>query len=236
MARPSRVVLGLLLLIGAAQLLSFWLGSRRPAEAPTLIASAASFADPRAPSLGATNADVVIYLFSDYACGNCRLLHPALRRLVADDPGVRLVHRDWPVLGPRSRRAAGLALASVGQGRHAAFDDELMRRGGSLDEAALRAAALRAGVDWARLEADSADPAIAALLADTDRDARALGFAGTPVLVVGPYLVQGRVPLDRLRQLVADARQSAAKTTSLTTRLPVSSRRSWTTISITERA
>jgi len=206
--RAAHVVTGLLLVIALTQLLTFWLGARRPAEPPMLFTGAA-LADPRAPTLGAADADVVIYLFSDYACGNCRLLHPALRTLLAEDRGVRLVYRDWPILGARSTRAARLALASVAQGKHSAFDDALMRRGGPLDDTSLRAAAASAGVDWQRLKTGAViRPDIERLLDDTDRLARGLGFAGTPVLVVGPYLVNGRVSLDRLRALVKEARRS----------------------------
>ena len=211
--RPLRawhVVAGLVAIIALTQLLTFWLGARRPVEPATLFTSTAALADPRAPTLGAANAEVVIYLFSDYACGNCRVLHPALRTLVAEDRGVRLVHRDWAILGPRSTRAARLALASVAQGRHAAFDDALMRRGGPLDETSLRVAAASAGIDWPRLDADAARPEFTRLLDDTDRLARGVGFVGTPVLVVGPYLVYGRVSLDRLRELVRDARRARA--------------------------
>lgn len=206
--RPWQVVGGLLLIIVLTQLLTAWLGARRPVEPPILFTGAAALADPRAPTLGAADADVVIYLFFDYACGNCRALHPALRTLIAEDRGIRLVYRDWAILGPRSTRAARLALASAAQGRHAAFDDALMRRGGQLDETALRAAAASAGIDWPRLEDDAARPAVTQLLDETDRLARGVGFVGTPVLVVGPYLVNGRVSLDRLRDLVRDARAS----------------------------
>lgn len=205
--RAAHVVAGLLLIIALTQLLTFWLGARRPAEPPALFAGAAALADPRAPTLGAADADVVIYLFSDYACGNCRLLHPALRALLVEDHGVRLVYRDWPILGARSTRAARLAVASVAQAKHAAFDDALMRRGGALDEAALRAAATSVGIDWRRLQADAArTPDITRLIDDTDRLARGVGLVGTPALVVGPYLVNGRVSLDRLRDLVREAR------------------------------
>lgn len=207
--RPLHVAGSLLLIIVLTQMLTAWLGARRPIQPATLFTGAAALADPRAPTLGAADADVVIYLFSDYACGNCRALHPALRTLITEDRGVRLVYRDWPILGPRSTHAARLALASAAQGRHAAFDDALMRRGGQLDETALRAAAASVGIEWPRLEADAARPAITQLLDDTDRLARSVGFGGTPVLVVGPYLVTGRVPLDRLRGLVRAARAAA---------------------------
>lgn len=205
--RTWHVVGGLLLIIVLTQLLTTWLGARRAVAPADLFAGASALADPRAPTRGPAGADVVIYLFSDYACSSCRALHPALRSLLAGDRGVRLVYRDWAILGPRSTRAARLAIASAAQGRHAAFEDALMRRGGRLDEAALRAAAAVAGIDWQRLEADAATPMVSRLLDDTDRLARGLGFAGTPTLVVGPYLVSGLVSHARLRELVQDARR-----------------------------
>lgn len=205
---PTRMLLTLLLVVAGTQLLTTWLAARRSPPPPTRLSDPASLIDPRAPSLGSAAADVTIILFSDYACGNCRALHADLRQLLADDPGVRIVYRDWPILGARSVRAARLALASAAQGRHAAFDDALMRHGGRLDDAALRAAAVDARVDWPRLEADLKRQGddIDALLAANDRQARGLSFIGTPVVAVGPYLVVGRIAPDRLRMLVATAR------------------------------
>lgn len=168
-------------------------------------------ADPRAPTLGSANGDVTIYLFSDYACPSCRAMYPDLIRLFAADKGVRLVYRDWPVLTPNSIHAAKLVIASDAQGRHAAFDRAVMRYGGSLDDAALKAAAGRAGVDWTRLLADYAAHRsdVDDLIARSSSYARALGFVGTPTMVVGPYLVTGRQSAERLQELVAQARGKA---------------------------
>lgn len=207
--KPGRLLFALLAVIVMAQLFSLGLQRLRPPAAPIIFSAAASLFDPRAPTSGSADAEVVIFLFSDYACPLCRAMHRDLRRVAAADHGIRIVYREWPILGPRSVRAAELAIASVGQGRHSAFDDELMRRGGSLDEASLQAAAARAGVDWARLERDAIGDSArtASLLDETNRLARAVGFSGTPTLVIGPYLVSGRISHDRMRELVAAARR-----------------------------
>lgn len=201
----ARLLAGLIAVIIAGQLLSAGLRQLRPPAPPTMFSGAASLDDARAPSLGPRDADVVILLFSDYACPLCRAMHPDLRQVVASDGHIRVVYRDWPILGPRSIRAARLAIASARQGRHAAFDDALMRHGGPLDEASLRAAASRAGVDWTQLERDAAADAAAVdkLLADTDQTARGVGFSGTPTLIIGAYLVAGRVSAQRMAELVA---------------------------------
>ena len=207
---PSRwrLLAGLLALIVFAQLVSFGLGLLRAPSPPTLFGNPAIFADARAPILGPSAANVTIYLLSDYACPNCRAMHADLRSLVAADANVRIVYRDLPILGDRSVRAARLAIASGFIGGHERFDDELMRRGGPLDEASLRAAAARAGIDWSSLEQslNSQRPTIDGLIADTRFKANSLGLNGTPVLIVGPYLVIGRQTRERLQELVREAR------------------------------
>lgn len=131
-------------------------------------------------------------------------MHADLRSLVAADAHVRIVYRDLPILGDRSVRAARLAIASGVIGSHAQFDDELMRHGGPLDEASLRSAAARAGIDWLILEQSLNwhRSTINGLIADTRFKANSLGLNGTPVLIVGPYLVTGRQTRERLQELV----------------------------------
>ena len=206
--KPSRLLAAMIAVIIAAQLVNMGLQRLRPSPLPTLFSAASALAGAYAPSLGPATADFVILLFSDYACPLCRAMHRDLRTLVATDHRVRIIYRDWPVLSPRSVRAARLAIASVRQGRHAAFDDELMQRGGSLDEPLLRAAATRADVDWARLVEDAERDALSIdqLLDASSRVARGASFAGTPTIVIGPYLSSGRISLERMRELVAAAR------------------------------
>lgn len=207
---PSRwrLLAGLLALIAVAQLVSFGLGRLRPPPPPTLFGNPAIFADTSAPTLGPRFADITIYLLSDYACPNCRAMHADLRSLVAADRNIRIVYRDLPILGDRSVRAARLAIASGFIGGHAQFDDELMRRGGPLDEASLRAAAARAGIDWSNLEQslETHRSTIDGLISDTRFKANSFGLSGTPVLIVGRYLVIGRQTRERLEELVREAR------------------------------
>lgn len=204
---PILALLALVALYAAAQLLPRVFQPAPLVPQPTYFAGAAALVDPRAPVDGPVDAAVTIILFSDYACPACRAMHPDLRALLARHADVRIVHRDWPIFGAASQRAARLAIASNFQSRHAAFDNALMRSPG-LGDVAVRAAAAQSGVDWARLEADLAThgATIDGLLAETDLRARAMGFAGTPMLLVGPYLVAGRVPIAALEALIARVR------------------------------
>lgn len=110
--------------------------------------------DPVAPTVAPEGYDVTIVFFSDYQCPYCRKVHPVLEALMREDKKVKLVHRDWPIFGAASIEAAHAAIASKYQGKHAAFNDALMRLQGKLSSQSIRAAADRAGVDWARLQAD----------------------------------------------------------------------------------
>lgn len=166
-------------------------------------------ADPLAPRIAPRGHDVTIVVFSDYQCGYCRRFSPTLDALIAADARVRVVYRDWPILGGGSLPAARAAIAASFQGRHLRFHRALIAQSGRIDAAKIRAAADAAGVDWARLQRDLRNRSgdIDALLARNDAHARTLGLTGTPGLMVGPYLIPGLVDLPTLRAAVARARR-----------------------------
>ena len=151
---------------------------------------------PGFPYEGPPDAQVTMLVFSDYACPVCRQVEPWWREAVREAAGnghpVRVVHRDWPILGPASVRAARVALAAGRQGLYAPVHQILIRTGRH-DETALRQALVAAGGDWARLEADLArdSAAIDRLLARTAQDALQLGFRGTPGFLIGPLRIEG---------------------------------------------
>ncbi|MBB6192771.1 protein-disulfide isomerase [Sphingobium wenxiniae] len=164
--------------------------------------------DPVAPTVAPQGYDVTIVFFSDYQCPYCRKVHPVLEDLMREDKKVKLVHRDWPIFGAASTEAAKAAIASKYQGKHAAFNDALMRSQGKLSSESIRAAADRAGVDWARLQGDLAAhrTEIDQTLSRSSRYAAMMGLSGTPAMLVGNYLIPGAVDLSNMREAVAMAR------------------------------
>ena len=168
--------------------------------------------DPVAPKRAGKTYDVTVVEFFDYNCPYCRRMEPVLNALLRTDRKVRIVYRDWPIFGPASREASRAAIASQWQDKHAAFHDALLASPARLDSAGIRAAAAKAKVDWPRLQRDlkthGAD--IDGLLARTDGIARAIGFNGTPALIIGSQVVAGAVDLPTLRRLVAEARSKPA--------------------------
>lgn len=165
---------------------------------------------PGFPTEGPDDARVTMLVFSDYACAVCRKIQPwwraAVRESAEHDQPVRVVHRDWPILGPASVAAARMTLAAGRQGLYAPIHEVLMRTGRH-DEVAIRQALTVAGGDWARLQRDLAADAeaIDRLLARTAQDAFQLGFRGTPGYLVGPIRIEGGASE---RQFMAAIRQA----------------------------
>jgi protein-disulfide isomerase len=161
------------------------------------------------PVFGNPDGDVTIVKFSDYRCGYCKAAHPVLTEMLAADPGLRLVVKEFPILGPDSTLAARAAMAAqtLDTVRFPAFHDALLTTKGALDEAAIFRLATEAGYDEASLRLEMEDPAIAENLRATYDVARALGLEGTPSFVIGSHVLRGFAPAEQMRALVDEARR-----------------------------
>lgn len=183
------------------------------ASAEAMAARAAIADDPFTPKHEPAGYDVSIITFADYQCPYCRKLHLELERLAQTDDKIRIVYRDWPIFGPASEEAARAAIASQWQGKHAAFNDQLMRTQGKLSSETIRSAADSAGVDWAQLQKDidTRKVDIDAVLGRTNLQAAQMGLQGTPALLIGPYMVPGAIDYEGLAKGVALAREFNAR-------------------------
>ncbi|MBB6227381.1 DsbA family protein [Polymorphobacter multimanifer] len=164
--------------------------------------------DRLSPRTEVRGADLTMVVFTDYQCAACKVAAPAMAAAVADDGRVRLIYREWPIFGPRSERAARVALASAAQGVYPQVHRRLMAERRQLDDAVLQAVVEASGGDWARLLADLdrlAQP-IDQLIARTSQDAFALSLPGTPAFVIGTILVVGGMDEDGFARAFAEAR------------------------------
>ena len=166
-------------------------------------------ANPGTEPVGARQPDVTIVEYFDYNCPFCKTVVPTLRALLAEDPKVALIYKDWPVLGPVSAYAAASALAAGWQGKYLAAHDALIGGPRLAQNDQVDSILKKAGVDIDQLKKDRAIHAkeIAALLARNDAEAHALTLEGTPGFMVGLQLVPGVANLTFLKQLIANSRR-----------------------------
>jgi predicted DsbA family dithiol-disulfide isomerase len=155
---------------------------------------------------GNPHGDVTLVMFSDYNCPFCRASAPAVARLLAEDPKLKVVWRELPVLGPDSEAAARVALAAAKQGRFRAVHQALFA-GSHPDTAGIAAAAKASGLNPAHLAADGAAPDIAAEIAANLDLARRIQISGTPFFVIGNRTFEGAMSYDALARAVSDARR-----------------------------
>ncbi len=156
---------------------------------------------------GNPKGDVTVVAFLDYACGYCRASLPAIDELLKRDPGVRIVYREIPVLGPESVVAARWALAAAEQGKFLPFHTALYALDGPSD-ANIAAAAKQAGLDIPRAEAAIRSKAVEDELTSNAGLASKIKMSGTPTWVVGgKYVLYGARDYDGLSAAVAQARK-----------------------------
>ena len=169
--------------------------------------------DPDAPTIAPTGYDVTIVEYLDYQCPACRATAPHLKELLANDPKVRVIFRDWPIFGAASDHAALIAVASKYQGKYVAVHEALFAAPKPLTLDKVDQAAKAAGVDWARLQKDMVAHAedIEDLLGRNDIQAQMLGLDGTPGFIIGNSQSFGGMSYEQLRLSVQDAREAAAK-------------------------
>lgn len=169
--------------------------------------------DPDAPVAGDPRGEVTIVEFFDYQCEFCKRVLPSLQAIVETEPKVRIVFREFPILGQGSVFAARVSLAAwaIDRERHFAFHTALMKTKGPLNESAVWAVASANGLDVRRLKTAIADPRIETMIRKNYDLAESLGITGTPAFVIGDHFVPGAVDLGTLRRLLAEARSSSAR-------------------------
>lgn len=183
--------------------------SRRAATAALAANRDALERDPRAPVAGNRDGDVTVVEFFDYRCGYCKKVTPTLQALLKADPKVRVVFKEFPILGPESQQAAQAAQAvwKIEPAKYLPFHVALMESRGALDEARILEIARSVGIDTAKLKGAMADKAVAEKLSDNLALAQALQIGGTPAFVVGDQLLPGAVDLETLQEAVRTARE-----------------------------
>ena len=168
------------------------------------------FNDPAAPVAGNPAGDVTLVEFFDYNCPYCKRVRAIVAQAMAEDAGLRVVFKEFPILAPSSTVAARAALAARKQApdKYLAFHDALMENRSPLNPPRILAIAEDVGLDTKRLRADMKDDAIQTALERNRALADDLGIRGTPAFVIGDRLYPGAMDLTTLKRLIDEARSS----------------------------
>lgn len=162
---------------------------------------------PDSPVGGNPQGDVTLVEFFDYNCPYCREVAPTMVEAEAGDPQLRIVYKEFPILGPNSVFAAKAALAAHRQNDYPRFHKALMQVSGSADEAQVLAIAEEIGLDLEQLRTDMADPSIDAEIERNFELAQALRINGTPGFAIGDEILRGATDLQTLQGLIERARE-----------------------------
>jgi protein-disulfide isomerase len=201
----------LLQVAALALLANAWLAGAAAAQDVAIITRAGQkemLKNPGTPAAGASNPDVVIVEYFDYNCPYCKTFVPTLQTLLAQDPKIAVVYKDWPILGPVSVYAASAALAAGYQGKYLLAHDALISGPRLVKNEQVDGILQKAGVNMDSLTQDRTAHAaeIAALLKRNDQEAHALTLEGTPGIVVGRQLVAGVADAPYFTKLIANSR------------------------------
>jgi protein-disulfide isomerase len=168
------------------------------------------FNSPRGVVLGNKDGDVTFVEFFDYNCGYCKRAMADMLDLLKNDPKLKVVLKEFPILSEGSVEAAQVAVAVRMQDpsgkKYLDFHQKLLGGRGQADKAHALAAAKDAGLDIARIEKDMASPEVRATITENMKLAETMGMNGTPSYVIGKQIVVGAVGLDGLKEKIAQAR------------------------------
>jgi len=185
------------------------LAKRRQQAARVAQLSEAIENDPGDPVIGNPKGDVTLVEFFDYQCGYCKRMLKPLIEFAQADGNLRIVMKEYPILGPASMTAARASLASRKQGKYEAFHIALMGLRGRLTEPAIFQAAAEVGLDTDQLQKDMTTPEVTGHIQKARELADALSIRGTPAFVINGTVVPGAMGGEQLLDLVTRAREKS---------------------------
>lgn len=165
------------------------------------------FDDPNQVVLGNPDGDVTLVELFDYNCGYCRSAVPDMAQLLADDPKLRIVLKEFPILSQGSVDAARIAVAAHREGvDYWDFHTAMFSNRGQNDEASAVAVAQKLGLNAMQIKLDAAGKAVSDEIQKSYNIAQTLKINGTPSYIIGDEIINGAVGLDRLKERIANMR------------------------------
>jgi protein-disulfide isomerase len=168
------------------------------------------FSTKAASVFGNPAGDVTLVEFFDYNCGFCKRAHADLQKLVGEDKNLRVLSRDFPVLGPGSLEASTVAVALLEQfkaDKMWQFHSRLLLARGRVGQKEALDLARELGADIPRLQKEMEKPQVRLALEESVQLADSLGLTGTPSYVIGDEVVVGAVGYEELKGRIANVRK-----------------------------
>tara|TARA_R110000787_G_scaffold137458_9_gene250378 strand:- start:51356 stop:52105 length:750 start_codon:yes stop_codon:yes gene_type:complete len=165
--------------------------------------------DPITPPGGNPDGEVTVVEFFDYNCGYCKRVSPTVAALIEGNRDVKVIYKEFPILGDASIEAAKGAMAAVRQGKYHEMHEGLMNHRGRVTAATVMSVAKDLGLDTEQLDRDMKDPEIQSAIERNYALAQNLGITGTPAFVIGNKLVPGAASLETLEELVKEVRKGS---------------------------
>lgn len=206
---------GLIGSIAIGGLVSLWLAEAQPigreVVSPLLAIGGTTNSGNYEERVGA--ADIAVIFYTDYQCPLCRSAAPVLRSFVQRDGNIRVIYKEWPILGSQSERAAEVALAAKRQDIYKEVHERLMKTPLPLSEGKLRKAVEDSGGDWTQILRDLEEHSgeIQGLLSANGQEAVSLGLRGTPSYLIGSIVIEGSASYSELTKAIYQARKSSAR-------------------------
>ena len=158
--------------------------------------------------MGNPNGKTTMVEFFDYNCGFCKRSLPDILRLAAEDKDLKIVLKEFPILGPGSMFAARAAIASKMQNKYLELHLAMIKKRGTVNEAAVLKAAQSIGLDMKKLQKDMKSDAVSKIIQENHSIARALNINGTPAFIIGDQLLPGAVGFETLSSTIKDVREN----------------------------
>ena len=163
--------------------------------------------DSNSPVLGNPESNNVIVEFSDYNCPYCRRMGPIVKEALQENKDLKVILREFPVLGEDSLTASKAALASKYQNKYEEFHFSLINNEGRINEKVVFKIANKIGLDIQKLKKDMQRPEITAAIQQNMEMAQRLGINGTPAFIAGNKLVPGAIPKNQFSELISVAKE-----------------------------
>ena len=163
------------------------------------------YQNPTSPVIGAESESIDLVEFFDYRCGYCKRVHATVMELPEQYPRIRLIFKEFPILGPDSSLAARAALAARRQGAYLTFHRALMGGQEPISAELIDSVAQSLNLDLEQLHNDMESASIQEVLDQNHDLARAIGVRSTPTFVIGDKVIPGALDPEAFDQLIAEA-------------------------------